>query len=206
MSLNIWIAYLLAVLILSVSPGAGAVNTMSNSIRYGVRRTVPAILGLQAGLAANVLLVGAGLGALIASSAGAFTALKWAGVVYLVYLAWQKWTDRATFELSVAPGESAPVRRLFLQAALVNLTNPKAIVFMAALFPQFLDPARPQGLQFLVLGATLVAVDTLVMSGYAAFASVLRQVVRDRERMILQNRIFSFLFLGAGALLASVKA
>ncbi len=206
MSIEVWLSYFLAVVILSVSPGAGAVNTMSNSIRFGVRRSIPAIFGLQAGLALDILLVGIGLGALVASSVTAFTALKWLGAAYLVYLGYRKWTDRGTVELEGGPAAETTSWRMFNQAALVNLTNPKALVFLVALFPQFIEPARPQLPQFFILGLTLVGVDTLVMFGYASLASSLRQLLGSRRHMRIQNRIFGGLFVGAGALLASVKS
>ncbi len=206
MTLQIWLTYLLAICILSISPGAGAVNTMSNSLRHGVRRTFSAILGLQAGLAADILLVGVGLGALIASSVTAFTILKWAGVVYLVYLGYKKWTDQGAVELSSGPSAPLSAIRMFAQAALVNLTNPKAIIFLVALFPQFIAPSHPQLPQLVILGLTLVLVDTVVMLGYAILASSLRQLIQSRRHMKIQNRIFGGLFLGAGALLASVKS
>ncbi|BCR03882.1 homoserine/homoserine lactone efflux protein [Desulfuromonas versatilis] len=206
MSIEVWLSYFLAVVILSVSPGAGAVNTMSTSIRVGVRRSIPAIFGLQAGLALDILLVGFGLGALVASSVTAFTVLKWAGAAYLVYLGYRKWTDQGTVEISRGQAGEASAWKMFNQAALVNLTNPKALVFLVALFPQFIDPARPQLMQFFILGLTLVGVDILVMFGYASLASSLRQLLSSRRHMRIQNRIFGGLFVGAGALLASVKS
>ncbi len=206
MNFEIWLTYFFAVCILSISPGAGAVNTMSTSLRYGFRSALPAIAGLQSGLALDILLVGAGLGALVATSATAFAILKWLGVAYLVCLAFQKFFDRGTFELSSSDAPRPSSLRLFSQATLVNLTNPKAIVFLVALFPQFIDPTRPQMNQFLLLGGTLIVVDIFVMIGYATLARSLRYLVRNERAMRFQNRIFGAMFLGAGALLASVKS
>lgn len=205
MHLHIWITFLLASVVLSVSPGAGAVNTMSNALSHGVRRTLPAILGLQAGLAATIALVGLGLGAAVAASATAFTVIKWAGVAYLIWLGWKKWngaTHFAVAERHVAPPAALT---LFGQATLVNLTNPKSIVFLVALFPQFIDPALAQGPQVLIMGTTLVLVDIVVMVGYATLAARLRPFVQDPRRMQVANRAFGGLFIGAGALLAGVR-
>lgn len=80
MSLTVWLTFVVAAVLISVSPGAGAVNTMSNGLQYGVRRSVPSILGLQLGYGAQILLVGAGLGAIIASSTLALSVIKWLGV------------------------------------------------------------------------------------------------------------------------------
>ncbi|HMV40745.1 MAG TPA: homoserine/homoserine lactone efflux protein [Plasticicumulans sp.] len=205
MDLHVWLAWLAACVLISISPGAGAVNTMSNALSYGRRRTFIGILGLQGGLIVNTLLVGVGLGALIAASATAFTAIKWAGVAYLLWLGWQKWHAPTHFDVSEKSVALPGPARLFWQAVIVNVTNPKAIVFLVALFPQFLDPARPQGMQIALLGGTLVVVDVIVMCGYATLAGVLRRHVQNARRMRLLNRVFGGMFAGAGALLASVR-
>ncbi|PWV61630.1 homoserine/homoserine lactone efflux protein [Plasticicumulans acidivorans] len=205
MDFHVWLTYLAACIVISVSPGAGAVNTMSNAISYGRRRAIASILGLQGGLIVNTLLVGVGLGALIAASATAFMLIKFAGVAYLIWLGVQKWRAPVNYAVSTHDVEPPPAGRLFWQAVIVNITNPKAIVFLVALFPQFLDPQRAQLPQVLILGATLVGVDIIVMCGYATLAGALRRFVQDARRMRLQNRIFGSLFVGAGLLLASVR-
>ena len=92
--------------------------------------------------------------------------------------------------------------RLFMEGLLVNLTNPKAIIFIAALTPQFIDPARPQWPQFLIIGLTMCGVDTLVMSGYALLAARLRRWLHDASALKAQNRFFGGVFVGAGVVLA----
>ncbi len=84
METELWLTFAAASLLISISPGAGAVNTMSNGLQYGVKQTLPAIFGLQLGYAIQIALVGVGLGALLASSTLAFEAIKWLGVGYLV--------------------------------------------------------------------------------------------------------------------------
>jgi homoserine/homoserine lactone efflux protein len=90
-----------------------------------------------------------------------------------------------------------------MQGLLVNLTNPKAIVFMAALMPQFIDPARPQWPQLAIIGATMCSIDVAVMSGYALLAARLRRYLRNAHAMKAQNRFFGGVFIGAGVLLAA---
>ena len=90
MDFHVWLTYLATTIVFSVYPGSGAVNTISNAIRYGVRGSVPAIAGLQLGLTIHLLLVGVGLGTLLAQSATAFAVLKGFGVAYLVWLGWAK--------------------------------------------------------------------------------------------------------------------
>ncbi len=204
MSLELWFAFLLAAVLISVSPGAGAVNTMSNGMRYGVRSTLPAIFGLQLGYGAQVVIVGVGLGALLASSSLAFNVVRWLGVAYLVWLGYRKWREAPrSLEVVDGPGESG--RRRFWQAAFVNLTNPKATVFLVALFPQFLDLGAPQATQFLVMGSTLIAVDILVMVGYALLAATLTRWMTSERHQRMQNRLFGSLFVGAAALMASYR-
>ena len=204
MNFELWIAFLLAAILISLSPGAGAVNTMSNGMRYGVRSTLPAILGLQLGYGAQVLIVGVGLGALLASSNLAFNVVRWLGVAYLVWLGYSKWRE-APRALTGAGRIDESGQRRFWQAAFVNLTNPKATVFLVALFPQFLNLNAPQGPQFLVMGSTLIAVDIVVMVGYALLASTLTRWMTSDRHQRLQNKLFGTMFVGAAALMATYR-
>ncbi len=205
MSLEIWITYLIASIILSVSPGAGAVNTMANGMSYGFRYTMVSILGLQTGLAIHVVLVGLGLGALVAQSATAFTLIKWAGVAYLIYLGYKKFTEVGVMNISEVNQPMVPPVTLYRRAVMVNLTNPKSIVFLVALFPQFLNPDAPQAIQILILGTTSIIVDVFVMIGYATLATRLSHFIKSERHMKIQNRIFGGMFMGAGSLLAGAS-
>jgi homoserine/homoserine lactone efflux protein len=204
MTFELWLTFFIASLLISISPGAGAVNTLSNGLRYGVRNSLPAIFGLQLGYGAQILLVGIGLGALLASSSTAFNIVKWLGIAYLVWLGYKKWTQPPlTLEAGAASGESD--WRRFWQAAFVNLTNPKATVFLIALFPQFLNAQLPQGEQFFIMGTTLILVDIGVMLGYATLASQMSRWMKSERHQLVQNRIFGSMFVGAAAMLASFR-
>ena len=204
MSIELWFTFFIASLLISISPGAGAVNTMSNGLRYGVRNSLPAIFGLQLGYAAQIVLVGIGLGALLASSTTAFNIVKWLGTAYLVWLGYQKWKQPPLrLEAGGDRGERNWVR--FWQAAFVNLTNPKATVFLIALFPQFVDTHTDQGTQFLIMGTTLILVDIAVMLGYATLAAQMSRWMKSEHHQQLQNRIFGSLFIGAAAMLAGFR-
>jgi homoserine/homoserine lactone efflux protein len=204
MTLTLWLTFLLASVLISVSPGAGAVNTMSNGLRYGVRRSLPAIMGLQLGYGTQILLVGAGLGALVSTSTIALTVIKWIGVIYLIWLGIQKWREPP---MTTTKDEQAPLshRKQFWNAALVNLTNPKATVFLVALFPQFLVADAPHGPQLLTMGTTLILVDCMVMVGYALLASQLFRFMTTPRRQQQMNRVFGGLFVTAAMALASFK-
>lgn len=200
MATNLWLAFLLASILIAVSPGPGAALSMSNGLRYGYRTTLRSIAGLQCALAIHVGIVAVGLGALLTAFPFAFDAIRYLGAAYLVWLGIQKW--RAPAEPIDAVGARTAQGRLFVEGVLVNLSNPKSIVFVAALVPQFIDRARPQWLQFLVIALTLCGVDTLVMSGYALLASRLRRWLNDPVSLQWQNHLFGGIFVVAGALLA----
>jgi len=204
MTIEWWLTYLLTTSILSLSPGSGAINTMSTGISHGYRGAVASISGLQVGLSLHIVLVGIGLGALFSQSLLAFEILKWAGAGYLVWLGIQQWRSAGAIDLNTL-AKAMPRRKLFKRAVLVNLTNPKSIVFLAALFPQFILPHQPQAMQYLVLGVTTVVVDIIVMIGYATLATRISAWIKGPHQMKLLNRIFGGLFIAVGALLASAR-
>ena len=199
MALATWLAFLLAAILIAVSPGPGAATIMSTGLRHGYWTTLRTILGLQSALLIQLGVAAAGLGALLSTSTTAFNVMKVLGAGYLIWLGIQKWRDAPR---QIEDQNTDAPRGLFMQGLLVNLTNPKAVVFMAALTPQFIDPARPQWLQFVIIGVTMCSVDSIVMSGYALLAARLRRWLRNPRAQRVQNRFFGGVFVGAGALLA----
>ena len=204
MTIEWWCTYLLTTIILSLSPGSGAINTMTTAMRYGYRGAAASIAGLQTGLACHIVLVGVGLGALFSHSLLAFEILKWAGVGYLVWLGIQQWRAAGALDLTTMAAQLTR-RKLFSRAVLVNLTNPKSIVFLAALFPQFILPHQPLAAQYIVLGVTTVVVDIVVMIGYATLAQRIARWIKGPRQLKALNRIFGSLFILVGALLASAR-
>jgi homoserine/homoserine lactone efflux protein len=200
MTLSIWLTLLAAATLISLSPGAGAVTAMSYGLSQGLGRAQPAILGLICGYGIQIIIVGVGLGSLVAASVTLFSAIKWLGVAYLVWLGIQQWRDRSQLDLS--QGRPSDWRRAFGQSLLINITNPKGLVFLLALIPQFLDPAQPQPAQLLIIGTTLVAVDWCVMTGYSLLASRLRHLMQDAKARRTQNRVTGCALIGAGLVLS----
>ncbi len=200
MTLAGWLGFLVAAILIAVTPGPGAVISMSTGMRHGYWAALMAILGLQTAILIQLAIVGMGLGALLATSETAFLAVKFAGAAYLVWLGVQKWRTPAV-PLDV---DAPQVRRkgLFIQGVLVNLTNPKAIIFIGALVPQFVNPGAEQLPQYLLIAITLCGTDVAVMSCYALAASRLGRWLRDPAAMRRQNRLFGSVFVSAGALLA----
>lgn len=202
MSVDLWLGFLLAAIVISVTPGPGAVTSMSAGLQYGYGIALRAIFGLQAALLIQLAIVAAGLGVLLATSAFVFDLVKLAGATYLIWLGIQKW--RAPISAVGETGFAAVAPNgLFLQGLLVNLSNPKAILFIAALVPQFVDPGSPQWPQFLLIGITMCAVDIFVMSGYALLVWRLRRWLRDARALRMQNRLFGSFFVTAGILLGA---
>ncbi|MCY1262063.1 Homoserine/homoserine lactone efflux protein [compost metagenome] len=206
MALQTWLAFLVACWVISLSPGAGAIASMSSGLQYGFLRGYWNALGLQIGLALQIAIVAAGVGAILATSALAFSLIKWFGVVYLVYLAVKQWKALPS---DMADNASArPIGRpltLVLRGFLVNFSNPKAIVFMLAVLPQFIDPHAPLVEQYLVMGVTMITVDLIVMAGYTGLAARVLRLLRTPRQQRVMNRGFAALFVGAAALLATVR-
>ena len=206
MPFSTWVAFFVASWLISLSPGPGAFSCMAAGMRYGYRRALWNIVGLEIGVLLVLAVVGAGLGALLAASTSAFTAIKWLGVAYLVWLGIEQWRAPATPVRATdgrAPGGTP--RELVLRGFLVNATNPKGIVFMLAVLPQFIDPAAPQLAQYLICAATLLFTDLVVMSGYTGLAAKLLRALRAPAHVRAVNRIFGALFVAAGALLATFR-
>jgi homoserine/homoserine lactone efflux protein len=153
-----------------------------------------------------VLVVGVGLGALVAASSVAFAVVKWAGVAYLVWLGIRQW--RAPAQAIAEPGAAAAAvtrRQMVLRGWMVNAVNPKGTVFLLAVVPQFLDTTQALAPQYLVIAATLGFTDLVVMAGYTALASRLLAVLRSPRQVRALNRLFGTLFVAAGAFLATFK-
>ncbi|MCW8334980.1 homoserine/homoserine lactone efflux protein [Vibrio paucivorans] len=205
MDTHVWLAYVVTAIVFSLAPGSGTVNSISNGLSYGTRKSLAAIVGLQIGLAFHIILVGAGIGALVAKSALAFSIIKWVGAAYLVWLGIQKWRDRSSLTTQ-ADSTELSAWSMMNKAVLINLTNPKSIVFLVALFPQFIDPAKDQLTQLAVLGVTTVAIDSIVMLGYTSLAAQMGRFIRSERIMMKINKVFGSMFMGCGALLAAAKS
>ncbi|WP_099023087.1 LysE family transporter [Mycolicibacterium palauense] len=203
---QLWLAFLGAAIAISVSPGAGAILSMATGLSHGLRRSYWAIVGLEIGLMTQLLLVAVGLGAVVASSALAFTIIKWLGVCYLVYLAVQQWRNGAIdLRARMHGAQPAGGWSMLVRGTLVNVSNPKGLVFLLAVLPQFVVPAAPLLPQYLAIGATMVVVDLVVMGAYAGLAARLLGWLRTPRQQTLLSRTFSGLFAGAAVILSLVR-
>ncbi|WP_314423730.1 LysE family transporter [uncultured Microbacterium sp.] len=205
MSLAVWFSLLTACVVISFTPGAGAINTMSNALSQGWRRSIWGIVGQQLALIVHVAIVAAGLGLVVSQSEVLFTVIRYAGAAYLLFLGLRLiLTKPASAELDVDPdidlreGHWSMIRRGFW----VNLLNPKAIVFFLAFIPQFIRLDEPQLPQYLTLILTVTVVDVLVMWGFFATAArPFRRLTRSATGQRTLNSIFGALFIAVAALL-----
>lgn len=204
MPLSTWLAFFVAAWAISFSPGSGAISAMASGLKYGFRRGYWTTLGLIGGIMCQILVVGVGLGALLAASELGFSIVKWLGVAYLIYLGCRQFRSDAS-PVAVDAGNPADfrIRDLVLRGLLVNITNPKGTVFLLAVVPQFLDPSRALAPQYLTIGATLCFTDLVAMGFYTALASRVLKLLRNPRHIRWLNRGFGALFILAGTVLAS---
>lgn len=207
MTLQSWLLFMTLSIIPAVSPGPGVMLAISNTLRYGRNATLVAALGNALGLVilgyASVL----GFGALMATSALAFTVLKLIGAAYLVYLGIRIWRDRTTIEEAEQPSQRRSMRKgsLFFQALLVSLTNPKAMLIISALFPQFMGRDGFTWQQASLLAFSYAG---LCYANHAAIAfagNSLRRFLMSRSRLTAVRRVLGSMFIGFGAALAAAS-
>ena len=207
MTLQTWLLYLAMTFVVSATPGPNMLVVMSHSARFGLRASLATMCGCMTSLLAMVSISAAGMGALLEAFPPVFDALRLAGAAYLAYLGVQAW--RAPVHDAAEPGVAAPTAQasvhLYRQGMLVAASNPKAILFAAAFFPQFLNPARPQLLQFAILLATFTVVEVSWYLVYAASGHRLSRHLRRASVMRVFNRVTGGVFVGFAALMATVR-
>ena len=206
MSLAVWFSLLTASVVISFTPGAGAINTMSNALNQGWRRSIWGIVGQQVALIVHVAIVAAGVGLLVSRSEFLFNAIRYAGAAYLVFLGIRLILAKPA--VVVTDDEIAPVDTreshwsMIRRGFWVNLLNPKAIVFFLAFIPQFIRLDQPPLPQYLTLVATVIIVDVIVMWGFfAAAARPFRRLTRSARGQRTLNTVFGVLFIAVAALL-----
>ena len=170
-------------MLLSLAPGPDNIFVLLQSAMHGTRAGLTVVLGLCTGLLVHTAVVAVGLAALLAASAVAFTILKVAGALYLVYLAWQAF--RAPVGQVGTPGHAArPVRNMYLRGVVMNLTNPKVVIFFLAFLPQFVNPQQGHvAVQLMVLGFVFIVATLLVFGSIAWFSGVFGRVLMRSARV-----------------------
>jgi len=199
----ITVEFLITSLIVVLIPGTGVVFTVSTGLARGRRASVFAALGCTAGIVPHLLATVLGLAALMHTSAVAFQMLKYAGVAYLLYLAYATWNDRSTFAIEETPSKSS-AKRLIVKGFLLNILNPKLTIFFLAFLPQFIEHRTSSPLvQLLLLSAVFMAMTFAVFVVYGVLAHAFRRAVIESPRVqAWLRRGFAATFAGLGTQLA----
>ena len=177
------VAFLLTTLVVVATPGAGALFTIGAGLGRGRRASLVAAVGCTIGIVPHLVAAATGLAALMHASALAFQGLKYAGVAYLLFLAWTTLRDKGA--LGVDAVEPSSAWRTIRQAVLLNLLNPKLTIFFVAFLPQFVHPDEPNALwHMLGLSAVFMLATLVVFAGYGVFAAAMRTRVLARPRVL----------------------
>jgi homoserine/homoserine lactone efflux protein len=199
MDLSTWLIYLMAAIGLSLSPGPNGLLALTHGALHGRRRALYTIFGGAFGFIAVIALSMFGIGALLTTSLGWLTVMKWVGGVYLVWLGIQVWRSPPIgFEVR---GSAKPRSgwSLFQRGALSALTNPKALLFFAAFLPQFIDPARSLFVQFVIMAGTFAAIEIATEVFIASMAHRISPWLRRVGRRF--NQVCGGVFIAIGVAL-----
>lgn len=205
MTIEAWAAFAAASAVLLVIPGPTILLVVSYALGQGWRTALPMAVGVALGDFTAMTLSMLGIGALLAASATVFTALKWVGAAYLIYLGIKLF--RAGGRLDAEPRTDAtPAVRMMAHAWLVTALNPKSITFFVAFLPQFLDRNADFVTQMVVFETTFLVLAFLNAFGYALVAARARALVRNERAIRIFNRAGGTLLVGAGVATVAVRA
>ena len=200
--MNTWLNFALVALVVTLVPGPAFIVVLTTALRRGFKPGAYASAGIVIGDALYFFLTAVGLGSLLATSFWTFTIIKWLGIVYLVYLG-----ARSLFfpsnNLIAADGRSVSGRSSFVTALTVQLANPKLLLFLAALLPQFLDPSRPIALQLAILGPIFMLSDTVIYLLLSLLAARARPLLANSRATRIVSRVSGVAMLGAAARVAT---
>jgi threonine/homoserine/homoserine lactone efflux protein len=197
------IEFLITSLFVIVSPGTGVLYTLATGLSRGSRASVVAAFGCTLGIVPHMAAAIIGLAALLHTSALAFETLKYLGVAYLLYMAWQAWNERGALRVDKQVGAHSAVE-ITVTAILINILNPKLSIFFLAFLPQFISADEPHPLaHVLVLSGIFMLLTFIVFVGYGLFAASIRNHIISKPRVLTwMRRTFAAAFVALGARLA----
>jgi threonine/homoserine/homoserine lactone efflux protein len=197
------LSFLLTTLIVVASPGTGVLYTLAVALAQGSRASIAAAFGCTLGIVPQMIGAMLGLAAILHTSALAFAALKWCGVAYLLYMAWQALRETGALAIQAEPSRKSD-GRIIVTAILINILNPKLSIFFYAFLPQFIDSGDPHPLtRLLELSAVFMAMTFAVFAVYGLFAAAVRDRVITRPAVLSWlRRSFAAGFAALGAKLA----
>ena len=202
MTIQLWIYYALAVLVLTASPGPSSLLCMTKGVTVGWRLAAITALGSLTAITCIMTLSFTGLGVVIASSERVFSLIKWAGAAYLIYLGVMCLMSKQDSYTKAKEDSQAASRSHYLSGFIVGASNPKAIVFFTALFPQFIATDAPLMPQYLIFASTFVVMELSWLLFYAYLGARSSNWLLAKGRAKVFNRLTGAVFIGAGALLS----
>lgn len=205
MSIETWLAFVAATCVLLLIPDPTILLVVSYALGQGWRAAAPMAVGVALGDFTSMTLSMLGVGALLATSATLFTALKWLGAAYLIWLGIKLWRSGGALDASPRT-DAVATGRMIAHAWLVTALNPKGITFFIAFLPQFLDPSRDLTTQMLVFGATFVTLAFANAFGYALVAARARRLVSNAKAISVFNKAGGTLLIGAGLVTAATRS
>lgn len=197
MSIEVWVAFVAASTILLIIPGPTVLLVVSYALGQGWRAALPMAVGVALGDFTAMTLSMLGVGALLAASAGLFTALKWLGAAYLIWLGVKLWRAGGTLDAEPRTDRTSAIKMMG-HAWLVTALNPKSITFFVAFLPQFLNPETSFVTQMLVFETTFLVLAFANALGYAVIASRARRIAGNPKAITWFNRAGGTLLIGAG--------
>ena len=201
MALDNWVLFIIAVLALMSTPGPSQLLMLSNSATYGLKNSVATIVGDLSANLLQMIIATAGIGLLIASFDNILIYIKWIGVIYLVWNALKLILSKKQNANNYKKSNNKKIyRKLFLQGFLTSASNPKAILFFAALFPQFISANGDIWIQFLILSITYISIDGIFLLFYGFAASKIAMMIKSNSSLII-NKVGGSLMLVAAFLL-----
>ena len=203
MELHVFIAFVIATVIMIALPGPSVLLTVAHSISFGWKRGIVTVTGATMGIAVQLTIAAIGLTSLLNVVAQAFEWLRWTGAIYLIYLGIKQWRS-ANDPLKIETS-SVSKKNLFFQGLVITIPNPKSLIFIAAFLPQFINTANPIGLQFVIIVPTFLVITFTVTSVWALVAGKASKFLRSQRALQSVSRISGGLMVAAGVGLAAAR-
>lgn len=196
--MEVWLVYVGTVFIFMLTPGPSHLLMLSNSLSNGFAKSSATAAGDLTANFLQMLAASFGLASVLLNAENFFTVFKWLGVIYLMYLGLKLILTKKSI---LGRGAQRSVKALYFQGFITSASNPKAVIFFAALFPQFIDSSAPLAPQFLALSATYLLIDGFFLCSYGKFADKIIRRINTSGRQL--NIIAGGLFVGAAVMLGA---